>query len=85
MTVGETLVDAIDAVIDYYESRAMGVPGSAIAALFQQVSSLNPYAQASGSEERRANGATLADLAAEFGVHHATISRIARGIWRADV
>lgn len=35
--------------------------------------------------DRRANGAPVKVLAAEFGVHHATISRVARGIWRSEV
>lgn len=35
--------------------------------------------------ERRNSGATTTELAARFGVHPSTISRIARGVWRQEV
>ena len=35
--------------------------------------------------QRREAGETVTRLAADYGVHHATISRIARGIWRQEV
>lgn len=34
---------------------------------------------------RRANGEPVQTLGLEFGVHHATISRVARGVWRQEV
>ena len=35
--------------------------------------------------QARDAGESLASIAARFGVHHSTISRIARGIWRTEV
>lgn len=34
---------------------------------------------------RRAKGETVVSLAASFGIHHATVSRIARRVWRTEV
>jgi transcriptional regulator with XRE-family HTH domain len=34
---------------------------------------------------RREAGETLESIANNFGVHNATISRIARGVWRREV
>lgn len=35
--------------------------------------------------QARNRGETITSLAARYGVHHATISRIARGVWRTEV
>lgn len=42
-------------------------------------------AAVSDIRSRRASGESIVSLGASYGVHHATISRIARGVWRTEV